>query len=237
MGRQEFAWRMPRETAQKDEQRAKGPLEASIDGLLDLLAKGIGTLKNWISKFFEWLEGLLPGQDRKPTTSRGNWMSSVRFALVIFLIVLLAFLILILAKIWRRRHAGPTEKSNAVAACMPDLADESIKADDLPTNRWLSLAKEMTLKGDLRLAMRALYLASLAHLAEKELITIEIYKSNREYEQELIRRAHEKKELLSIFSNSLCVFERIWFGMYQLTRADFDHYAANQRRIQAFADE
>ena len=33
-------------------------------------------------------------------------------------------------------------------------------------NRWLVLAKELTDKGELRLAMRALYLATLAHLTE-----------------------------------------------------------------------
>ena len=117
---------------------------------------------------------------------------------------------------------------------MPDLNDESTKADDLPANRWLMLAEEFTAKGELRLAMRALYLATLAYLAEHEMITIEIYKSNREYERELRRRAHESKELLVIFSKSLNLFERVWYGMYRIQRSDFDDFATNQKRILTF---
>ena len=88
----------------------------------------------------------------------------------------------------------------------PDLTDENVKADDLSTNRWLTLAGELAEKGELRLAMRALYLATLAHLADREMITIEVYKSNREYERELKRRAHEHQELLSIFSDEFKFF-------------------------------
>ena len=58
--------------------------------------------------------------------------------------------------------------------------------------------------------MRALYLATLAHLADREMITIESYKSNREYEDELKRRAHEHGEL---------------------------SFSLNQKRILAFAEK
>ena len=85
--------------------------------------------------------------------------------------------------------------------------------------------------------MRALYLATLAYLAEHQLITIEIYKSNREYEQELKRKAHEREELLVIFSKSLNLFERVWYGMYRIPRADFDDFSANQKRILTFASD
>jgi adenylylsulfate kinase-like enzyme len=89
----------------------------------------------------------------------------------------------------------------------------------------------------LRLAMRALYLASLAHLAEHEMLTIESYKSNHEYERELKRRAHEQKELISIFSKSIQVFERAWYGMYHIARSEFDSFAKNQKRILMYAEK
>ena len=37
-------------------------------------------------------------------------------------------------------------------------------ASQLPEDAWLKLAREMVEKGDLRLAVRAMYLAMLAHL-------------------------------------------------------------------------
>ena len=73
---------------------------------------------------------------------------------------------------------------------------------NLPANRWLDLAKELMAKGSLRLAMRALYLATLSYFAERELVTVEIYKSNRDYERELQRRlADQRRSDLSLFRN------------------------------------
>jgi hypothetical protein len=151
--------------------------------------------------------------------------------------LLLAVLAYIFVRIWQRRRTRPGEMVSARAAPTPDLTDESVKADDLSTHRWLTLAGELAEKGELRLAMRALYLATLAHLADHEMITIEVYKSNREYEHELNRRAHEHPELLAIFSTSLNFFERVWYGMYRIARPDFDNYATSHQRMMTFAEK
>jgi hypothetical protein len=117
----------------------------------------------------------------------------------------------------------------------PDLEAEDTTADDLPVNRWLDFARELTEKGSLRQAMRAFYLAILADLAAHELITIEKFKSNREYEIELCRRAHQKEALLKAFSTSREIFERVWYGMYKISRPDLDHYATIQKRLRTIA--
>ena len=237
MSRREFAWRMPRETIEPDQQKDRGPVEAAVDWLIEMLGNGIKKIGNWITKFIEWLEGMLPKPDRKTEASDGNWITPVRIVLIILLILLLAILAYIFVRIWQRRRTRPVEMVSARAAPTPDLTDESVKADDLSTHRWLTLAGELAEKGELRLAMRALYLATLAHLADQEMITIEVYKSNREYEHELNRRAHEHTELLAIFSTSLNFFERVWYGMYRIARPDFDDYATSQQRMMTFAEK
>ena len=233
--RREFAWRMPREKVPEGEEESKGPLAAAIKWLLEILAKGIRTLGKWITQFFEWLENLLPEQHKKSVSSNKSWITPVRAVLILLLLLFLAVLSFVFFRIWRRHSTGTIEAAVAGVAPRPDLNDEGTKADDLPANRWLVLAEEFTAKGDLRLAMRALYLATLAYLAEHQMITIEIYKSNREYEQELRRRAHEREELLVTFSKSLNLFERVWYGMYRIPRADFDDFVTNQKRILTFA--
>ena len=231
MSRREFSWRLPRETIQADEQKDKGPIAAAVEWLIQMLGNGIEKIKNWITKFIEWLEDRLPKPDKKTPASTGNWITPVRLVLVILLILLVAILAYIFVRIWQRRRPGSIEIVSAAAAAAPDLTDESVKADDLSTHRWLTLAGELAEKGELRLAMRALYLATLAHLADHEMITIEVYKSNREYERELNRRAHEHPELLSIFSSNLNFFERVWYGMYRIARADFDDFANRHQRM------
>jgi hypothetical protein len=237
MNRPEFSWRMPRETGEQEEQEPRGPLEAAVKWMMDLLAKGFKTIGEWISKFFEWLKNLLPEGEKKPASEKKNWVTPVRIVLVVLLFLFLAIMAFIFFRIWQRRQTKPVQTVSASAAPVPDLTDEEVKADDLSTNRWLTLAGELTEKGELRLAMRALYLASLAHLAEQEMLTIESYKSNREYEYELKRRAHEQKELISIFSKSIQVFERAWYGMYRIARSEFDSFAKNQKRILMYAEK
>jgi hypothetical protein len=237
MNRREFTWRMPRETLQDEKQEPEGPIDAALEWIIDMLGKGIRTLKKWFTNLFDWLESWFPEPEKKPNSSETSWMTFTRIALIMLLVLLVAVLTFVLVRIWQRRRTGRLESTIAAAAPVPDLRDDDIKADDLPVNRWLALAGEMIEAGDLRLAMRALYLATLAHLAENEMISIEIYKSNREYEQELNRRAHEKKEMLTLFSKSLTFFEQVWYGMYQITRSEFDKFAVNQKRILAVAQK
>jgi hypothetical protein len=237
MSRPEFSWRMPRETADQKEPESRGPLEAALKWLLDMITKGIKTIKGWITSFIDWLESLLPESEGQPVSGDRNWKTPVRIVLLLLILLFLAIMAFIFIRIWQRRQVKPVETISTSAIPVPDLTDEKVKADDLSTNRWLALAGELVDKGELRLAMRALYLATLAHLADHELITIESYKSNREYEHELKRRAHEHGELISIFSNSLNVFERAWYGMYQIAHSEFDSFSLNQKRILAFADK
>ena len=237
MNRPEFSWRMPRETADQKEPETKGPLEAAIKWLLDMITKGIKTIGEWITRFLDWLESLLPKSEGQPASGNKNWKTPVRIVLLLLLFLFLAIMAFIFIRIWQRRQTKPVETISASAIPVPDLTDEKVKADDLSTNRWLSLAGELAAKEELRLAMRALYLATLAHLADHEMITIESYKSNREYEHELKRRAHEHRDLILIFSKSLNVFERAWYGMYHIARSEFDSFARNQKRILAFAEK
>lgn len=92
-------------------------------------------------------------------------------------------------------------------------------------------------QGSLRLALRAFFLATLAHLAKQEMITIAKYKSNREYEQELHRSAHHKQGIPALFSKNVAVFDRSWYGMYKVTPEDIKRFISNQERIMAFVEE
>ena len=237
MSRPEFSWRMPREAVKEKEPESQGPLEAALKWLLDTITKGIKTIKGWITSFIDWLESLLPESRGQPVSGDKKWKEPVRIVLVLLLLLFMAIMAFIFIRIWQRRRVKPVETISTSAVPVPDLTDEKVKADDLSTNRWLALAADLADKGELRLAMRALYLATLAHLADHEMITIQSYKSNREYERELKRRAHEHGELISIFSNSLNVFEGAWYGMYQIARSEFDSFSLNQKRILAFAEK
>ena len=235
MAQREFTWRMPREITAENPKEPKGPIASVVAWIVDKLGKAIKAILNWIDKLINWLIDLLPTPEHRPSSPDENWITSVRMAVIVLLIGLLGALAYILWRSWKRRQNTPAEIAASAVESIPDLEDESTTADDLPVNRWLEIARELTEKGSLRQAIRAFYLAILADLAAHELITIEKFKSNREYEIELHRRAHQKEGLLSAFSKSRDVFERVWYGMYKISRPDLDHYAEIQKRLMTIA--
>jgi hypothetical protein len=235
MGRREFAWRMPREQIAEDEKKAEGPIASVVAWIIDKAAKASNTVISWIDKLIDWLIGLLPGGERQNASPDANWVSSVRIAVIALLIGLLGALVYIVWRSWMRRQAAQTEITAAAVESAPNLEDEDTTAVDLPANRWLDLARQLAEKGSLRLAIRAFYLASLADLADHELITIEKFKSNRDYEMELHRRAHQKEGLLPAFCKSREIFERVWYGMYKISRPDLDNFAAIQKKVMTIA--
>jgi hypothetical protein len=88
-------------------------------------------------------------------------------------------------------------------------------------------------RGELRLAMRAFYLASLAHLSERNLLTLARFKSNRDYERELLRRSHALPEVARLFSENVSVFDGIWYGLHEVTDESVAAFRANVERIKS----
>jgi hypothetical protein len=113
------------------------------------------------------------------------------------------------------------------------LNDENVVADQLPEDGWLKLARELMERGDLRLALRALYLASLAHLAQREFISVAKFKSNRDYEVELRRRTRALPDLQGAFAENVGIFDRVWYGLHEVSRDVLEHFQANLERIKA----
>jgi len=128
---------------------------------------------------------------------------------------------------WTKREVVTAE----VVAAQPDLADENVTASRLPEEEWLKLAGELSARGDLRLALRALYLASLAHLAGRELVSIARFKSNRDYLLEVGRRARARGELTRAFGENVALFDCVWYGLYTVSGETYAQFRANLERI------
>jgi hypothetical protein len=231
MSRREFAWRMPREKIEQDSSVQPGPIAT----LMKWIAGGAKTcfkaIARWLSKIMDWLEKFFPGTDKSREGPGKGWATSVRGLLWVLLVVLFSVLGVFLWRTLKRRRELQSETIREAIPAVPDLTDEYIKADELPVDQWMVMAKELRDRGEFRLALRALYLSILAHLAENEMITIAKYKSNRDYKQELERRGHEREGLLAVFSENVKVFDRSWYGMHKVTRGDLELFSGNQERI------
>lgn len=238
LGRSEFTWRLPREKANIERPTNDGLVVRFLKWTLGLIEDVFHKIQEWIGKAYDWLKNLFPKKPQKEKEGTdGDWILSLRTLLYTLLAVLLGLMAFILWKTMRRQGKELITATSAPVHSIPDLADDQTKADELPPNRWLMLAKELMEKGDLRLALRAFYLATLAHLSDHGLLTIEGYKSNREYESELCRRAHEHQTLISLFSANVKLFDRSWYGLYDVTQETLKNFINNQERIMAFVQK
>jgi hypothetical protein len=222
-----YTWRMPRENVEEDSE--KGIITQFLQSIADLARDAMRTIWRWVG---EWLRRIF-GPD--PTSLGGSSFGSMAFPLLLFalLAVALSALGIFLVRIGRRNR--PAAVAAEEIRRPPDIADESVGADQLPEDGWTKLARELLEKGELRLAMRAFYLASLAHLAQRNLIGIARFKSNRDYENELRRRGHAIPSLLPVFRENVSTFERIWYGVHEVNRELVQQFAANVDKIKAGA--
>jgi hypothetical protein len=88
-------------------------------------------------------------------------------------------------------------------------------------------------RGELRLALRAFYFATLAHLAAREMVTIARFKSNRDYETEVNRRARGLPELRAAFAANVSAFDRAWYGLYEVSSEGLAQFRSNLQRIRS----
>ena len=117
-------------------------------------------------------------------------------------------------------------QSPAAAAPVANLADESLTADRLPESSWRKLAEESLARGEYRLALRALYLAGLNYMSQRELVSIRRWKSGLDYRREVERRARMNPmvsgELVPAFARNVSTFERGWYGRHPVNREDVE---------------
>jgi hypothetical protein len=136
---------------------------------------------------------------------------------------------------WKGRQQDEVITAQEAAVAIPDLKDENTTADQFPEEGWLSLAREYMQRGELRLALRALYLSSLALLSRRGILTITKYKSNREYNRELQRKAQANHDLLNAFQENLFLFERSWYGEHEVSNEVLSKFNLNQEKIREIA--
>ena len=229
-----YIWRMPREKID-DADANEGPVARFFEKIGDMFRKWAHAVGHWLNQVLraigDWLNKLLGRNKTSYAGSSGSWGTPVELLLWALLAVVACGLAIFLYRVWRDRSISRTTVAAQAIVSVPDLRDENVGADQLPEDEWMKLGRELLARGELRLAMRAFYLASLSHLAARNLISIARFKSNREYERELLRRGHSFPELLSMFGQNISVFEAIWYGMHDVSPDSVNQFALTVEKI------
>lgn len=193
------------------------------------MAKGLRAVYHWVERLLNELFG--GGRSYGGGSSGSGWMESIKVFLWALVVTVAAGLAILFYRVWLGRQKTRSVVMSEAILPVPDITDENTAADELPEEEWTKLGKELLARGELRLAMRAFYLASLSHLATRNLISIARFKSNREYERELQRRGHSFPGLLSIFGENISAFEASWYGMHEVNSDSVNQFAVNVEKI------
>lgn len=217
--RPQYTWRSPRTKPDAEKKEA-----AMWERIREWTRSTIRAIGEWFEKIF---------RSRTPrATPPGKFSFSTHGLIYIFIALVLVIIGLLVWLLWRTRSRSTNASLDATpAAPVPDLATDDVAGDELPVDGWTKLALELLERGELRLAMRAFYLASLAHLASRNLVNIAKFKSNRDYERELSRRSHALPDLTQTFSENVSVFDRVWYGRHGIDADLIQKFRGNVERI------
>lgn len=220
----EFRWRL-RPDPSVGEAKADGPIGRFLRQGAETLGEMARSVGRWLSDVVDWFERRFSRDSdsgRKSANAGAAALSLVRLLLYIFIgvaIVLILWLIYLLIR-GAARRGTPVLAAQAVATATPDLRDENVQAAQLPADGWLALAREQMERGEWRLALRALYLATLARLAMEGLVSLAKFKTNLDYEREVRRRALSRAGIAQGFALRRRQFEDVWYGRAQPGEAE-----------------
>lgn len=227
-----YQWQLSRRALAMEGEEEQSWLSLRIKEIAESAKRLVDAAGEWFEKTMRRLmeRNRSGGGDRETDLSFFRELSSgVSLALVGLILGLLVWLGFILY----RRHLN-REKVEVVdegVSAPIDLASEDIVASQLHEDEWLRLAREQIEKGEERLAVRALFLATLAHLGDRGLLKIARFKSNHDYRSELAMRGRNLGELRGAFDENTTLFERVWYGMHRLGEGSIDFYLKNHETI------
>jgi hypothetical protein len=214
----EFTWRSPRDWQLPRSDAALPWLDRQMKALNEQFTRATRWLGGPFKSLRDWLDSVFAPKTT-PLPKAGNWSLNVaalvEFLMWLLVVVVAAVLLWFAFRIWRPR--APAVEAVPTGAVVPDLRAEFVAADQLPEDEWITLANRLMDEGDFRLALRAYYLAALAHLARREFIRLAKFKSNHDYAGELRRRARARPEVVALFGGAVREFDRVWYGSHEIT--------------------
>jgi hypothetical protein len=209
-----YSWRQPRQQLIEDETGKTGFFGRLLERIKPFVVKSLKAIGRWLDAFFRrWFGSrqIGPGAD-----SAAPWATLLHLMIYALISAAVAGLAWLAYRAWKSRYHRVESVASEPLQPSPDLSNENLGADELPEESWIKLGHDLQADGKLRLAIRAFYLASLARLASRNLIELARFKSNRDYERELKRRAHALPRVVTVFGENLQVFDRTWYGMDEI---------------------
>lgn len=211
---------------------ASNPFVAFMDSVADRLDGVSKSIESAIDDAMKALQRIFSNRQRltranpQPVSRSAGWIVIGCFSLFLAAGVVVAF------RNRRRRVRPQIATAILLETETADIAREDTSAQDRTGDEWLRLAAQYRANGDLRLALRALYLGTLAALGRNGFISLARGKSNLDYFRELERRARRLDgEFVPAFRANVRLFEESWYGAHPVTEEKLDLFEERSSRL------
>ncbi len=207
--------------------------ESFMRSVADHVSQAWEDLKSAFQAFEEWLRRIFSNSaSGNRVKQRPASKSEVSIMIACFSALLILAALVPLLRRTRRSRPEPVTAVIISAGALP-LLDDDVPVRDQTEDEWITLAEQYRAAGNFRLALRALYLSSLATLARGGMILPARGKSNLDYSRELQRRAKRLgSDVAAIFRMNVQLFERSWYGTHPATEETLDSFLQNLSILQ-----
>jgi hypothetical protein len=168
--------------------------------------------KTWWDSFLDWLKGILfkPPQIKAPNPQVRapalGWLQPVFW--VLLAVSVLFVLAMIVKSIIERPIRGAEASAGELMVVPPLEASATENALDHTVDEWERFAQQWLGRGDVRQAVRALYLATLVHLHRERHIDYNRAFTNWVY----VRHFRGEREHQEILRGITRIFDEVWYG-------------------------
>ena len=198
----------------------QGPAESPF-------AKWVRDLRRRIGEFLADLLQRLFGGSRGQSVTVG-----IRIAVIALGSLALLLLVRALAVAFARRGTGGKRRKRAKRSRTKTVLGEEL--DETATSADIAAAaRALAAKGDLRGAVRKLFVALIYRLDERGLVLLHAESTNREY----LALVREVGRLHPVMTAMTDVFERVWYGEAPLDRAGYDEFERMYTRAGEIVDQ
>ncbi len=214
--------------------RREGWLTRFLSRLIHWIGHPFRRFFHWLAhlivRFFHWLFGhwqLGQASPHAAPQAIGVWVWVLLGAAVAGVFILVRRQI---------KRGGPKPAPvQAVKAAAEEL--ERATGAEQSEEEWLRLCRELQAAGDLRLALRAAFLACLSALQREKWLQLRRDRTNREYLQEFRRQLRYQaggaasSERGNSFGRLVQWFDQVWYGGAAVTPDFLDSFLAAQREV------
>jgi hypothetical protein len=201
--------------------------------------RGLKKVGQWLDDLARWLGDRMGRRlpPMRPDSKARAPATELRIVMVLLLAIVTGIVGYLLWRFLIKNRAKTKPVPVEQAAVDIDLQAEDLQADRQQPDEWLAMAQDCLGRQEFRLALRAFYLAGLSLLAGEKLFVLHRGKSDLDYERELRRRARQRPAMVDAFHQNLTMFERGWYGMYDVDLAIIHKIEANLDALRPRAEQ